>query len=179
MSRKYKFHNPDGLYFVSFATINWTDVFVRRLYADIVVESLNYCVREKGMQVYSWCIMPSHLHLVFRSDNQEPQRLLQDFKRYTAKQIIQAIKDNVQESRREWLIWMMERAGRKIGRAHQFWQHHNKPIELWSSAVIDQKLDYIHANPVEAGFVEEGHFWQYSSAIDYAGGRGLVKLEAL
>lgn len=177
MSRKYKFHNPEGLYFVSFATIHWIDVFVRRLYCDIIVDSLDYCTKEKNMLLYGWCIMPSHLHLVFRSADQNPQRLLQDFKKHTSKKLIQAIQDNVQESRKEWLIWMIKRAGAKIGREHQFWQHNNKPIELWSSDVIDQKLDYIHNNPVAAGFVEEGHFWQYSSAVDYSGGKGMVKLD--
>ena len=45
MSRKYKFYKPDGVYFVSFATVNWIDVFTRRVYKDIVVESLNYCIQ--------------------------------------------------------------------------------------------------------------------------------------
>lgn len=111
MSRKYKFHNPEGLYFVSFATVYWIDVFVRRIYADILVESLNYSVREQDMLLHAWCIMPSHVHLIFRAGDSNPQTLLQDFKKYTSKQIIQAIRDNIQESRREWLIWMMERAG--------------------------------------------------------------------
>src|SRR5690625_2951521 len=179
MSGKYKFHNPEGLYFVSFATIHWIDVFVRRIYCDILVASLKYCIKEKGMLLYAWCIMPSHIHLIFRSTKEELQRVLQDFKKHTAKKVIQAIKDNVQESRREWLIRAIKRAGKKTGRQHQFWQHGNRPIELWSNEIIEQKVNYIHENPVEAGFVQESHFWQYSSAIDYSGGKGLIQLEFL
>jgi len=59
----------------------------------------------------------------------------------------------------------------------QFWQQHNKPIELWSPAVIDQKVDYIHNNPVEAGFVTEPHNWRYSSSIDYSGGIGMLEID--
>ena len=59
---------------------------------------------------------------------------------------------------------------------YQFWQHHNKPIELWSAEVIEQKANYLHNNPVEAGFVNEAYYWKYSSAIDYADGKGLVDI---
>ncbi|MEM9339178.1 MAG: transposase, partial [Bacteroidota bacterium] len=59
----------------------------------------------------------------------------------------------------------------------QFWQHHNKPIELWSPEVIDQKVNYIHMNPVESGFVFEPEYWKYSSAVDYAGGKGILAID--
>jgi hypothetical protein len=60
--------------------------------------------------------------------------------------------------------------------SNQFWQQHNKPIELWSAAVIDQKIDYTHNNPVVAGFVENDYDYLHSSARDYAGTTGLVKV---
>ena len=74
------------------------------------------------------------------------------------------IEEHPQESRKEWILWMMKRAGLKNSnvKSMQFWQQHNKPIELWSSEVIDQKVDYIHNNPVGAGFVTEAHHWKYS-----------------
>ncbi|MEQ8244451.1 hypothetical protein [Fulvivirga sp.] len=59
----------------------------------------------------------------------------------------------------------------------QFWQQYNQPIELWSPDVIDQKVSYIHYNPVEAGFVMEPHYWKYSSAIDYSGGKGVLEID--
>lgn len=89
------------------------------------------------------------------------------------------LEENLQESRREWLLELMERAGAKNSniRKRQFWQQHNKPIELWSADVIDQKMEYIHLNPVAAGFVTEPHFWKYSSAIDYSGGKGVLEID--
>ena len=59
MSRKYKFNNKEGLYFVSFATVYWLDVFTRDHYCWSFIESLNYCRRNKGMEIFAWCIMPS------------------------------------------------------------------------------------------------------------------------
>ena len=97
----------------------------------------------------------SHVHLVFRSKNEDPSGLLRDFKGYTTRKILKEIEENQQESRREWLLWMMEKAGKNTSNVskRQFWQQHNKPIELWSAKVIKQKIDYIHNNPVEQGFV--------------------------
>jgi REP element-mobilizing transposase RayT len=178
MSRKYKMLNCEGKYFVSFAVINWIDIFTRMEYFDIVAQSLNYCINEKGMILYAYCIMPSHVHLIFEDLNDNPSKLLKEFKVFTSKNIKKAIENNPQESRKEWVLWMMKRAGSKNSnvKEYQFWQQHNKPIELWSAHVIDQKIEYIHNNPVVAGFVEEAHYWKYSSAIDYSGGKGLVKV---
>ncbi len=170
MSRKYKFHNPTAAYFVSFATVYWLDVFTREVYLKVLVDSIVYCRKNKGMELFAYCFMPSHVHLIFRDINEDPTGLLRDFKKHTAAKVLEAIEENSQESRKEWLLWMFERAGKKKGNIskYQFWQHHNKPIELWSTAVIKQKLDYIHNNPVEAGFVTEPAQWKYSSARNIA-----------
>lgn len=181
MSRKYKFHNKEGIYFVSFATVYWMDVFVREHYFQVIIDSLKYCSENLGMELYCWCIMPSHVHLIFSTKNNNPQIILGRLKEYTSKQMSKTIQENPQESRKEWMLWMMERAAKKSSNvsSKQFWQHHNKPIELWSADVIDQKVNYIHNNPVLAGFVDEPHHWRFSSAIDYAGGRGILSLNLL
>jgi len=118
------------------------------------------------MEVYAYCFMPSHVHFVFRSSKEDPSGVLRDFKKFTSKKVIKAIEENSQESRREWLLWMFERAAKKKSNVakRQLWQHHNKPIELWSTKVIKQKIDYIHNNPVELGFVNDPIEWKYSSA---------------
>jgi len=125
--------------------------------------------------------MPSHVHLIFSSAMQKPETILGRFKEHTSKKIIEAIKTNSQESRREWLLWMLKRAANKSSnvKEYQFWQHDNHPIELWTEPVIEQKADYLHDNPVTACFVNEAEHWKYSSAIDYCGGKGLVRVELL
>lgn len=123
MSRNYKFHNPEGLCFVSFthafficflvfvhplrssAVVGWLDVFTRNEYKDLVVESLEFCQQKKGMEIHAWCIMTNHIHLIFRStENQKPELLLGDFKRFTSRSVIKAIQENPKESRKRIFV---------------------------------------------------------------------------
>lgn len=88
MSRNYKFHNPEGVYFVSFAVVEWIDVFTRNCYKDNIIDCLHYCQKEKGMEIFAWCFMTNHVHLVFRCVNGFlPQLILGDFQRFTSKAI--------------------------------------------------------------------------------------------
>jgi putative transposase len=169
MSRKYKFSTKDGAYFISFSTVFWIDVFTRDSYFWSIVESLEYCRRHKGMELYGYCIMPSHVHLIFRSGLHDPSGLIRDFKGYTSKKLVQQIAENIKESRKEWLLLMFAKAAKKNRNVKdkQFWQQHNQPIEIWSLKVFEQKLNYIHNNPVESGFVTDPVDWKFSSARNY------------
>lgn len=113
--------------------------------------------------------MPSHIHLIFRSAEADPSGLIRDFKGFTSRKMLKTIEENTQESRKEWLLWMFQKAGKKNSNVknRQFWQQNNKPIELWSLKVFEQKLNYIHNNPVISGFVTNPVDWKYSSARNY------------
>lgn len=117
---------------MSFATVYWLDVFVREQYFSSFIESLEFCRQNKGLELFAFCILPSHVHLIFRDKNNNPGKLLKEIKTYTSKKLQELIKENPQESRKEWILWMMERAGIKNSnvKMSQFWQQHNKPIEL-------------------------------------------------
>jgi len=131
------------------------------------------------MEVYAWCVMSNHVHLIFSSVKEEkPELILGSFKRFTSKAIVAAIKENLQESRRDWLLKQFEEAGEKLSnvKQYQLWRHDNKPIELWSNKVIDEKLNYIHNNPVEEGLVFRAEHYVYNSATDYAGEKGLLDI---
>ncbi|WP_282057156.1 REP-associated tyrosine transposase [Maribacter luteus] len=179
MSRKYKFHNPTAAYFVSFATVYWIDIFTRQEYFNILLESIDHCRKEKGMELYDYCFMPNHVHLIFRDSNEDPMNLLRNFKKHTAKKTLKAIQENATESRKKWLLWMFKKAGKQKGNIskYQFWQHNNKPIELWSTAVIKQKIEYIHNNPVLSGFVTNAIDWKYSSAKNFADDHTILKID--
>jgi REP element-mobilizing transposase RayT len=177
MSRNYKFHNPEGLYFISFAIVGWLDVFIRNEYKDLFLESVRFCQKEKGLEIHAWCIMSSHVHFIFRSiKGQKPELLIGDLKRFTSKSIVKAIMENPKESRKEFLLDAFRKEAITSSNVthYQFWRHDNKPIELWSNRVIKQKIDYIHQNPVEAGLVFRAEDYRYSSAIDYADEKGLL-----
>jgi len=175
MSRKYKFHNPEGVYFVSFAVEGWVDVFTRNSYKDILIDNLVYCQENKGLELFAWCIMTNHVHLIVRAkDGVLLSDILRDFKKFTSKAIIKAIEENTQESRKEWLLKQFT-----TSRGMRFWRSDNKPIELWSNSVIDQKINYTHQNPVEEGLVFRAEDYVYSSAVDYAGEKGLLEIFVL
>lgn len=177
MSRNYKFHHPEGLYFISFSVVGWLDVFIRNDYKDLFLESVRFCQKEKGLEIHAWCIMSSHVHLVFRSiKGQKPELLIGDLKRFTSKSIVKAIMENPKESRKDFLLEAFRAEAKKSSNVthYQFWRHDNKPIELWSNRVIKQKIDYVHQNPVEAGLVFRAEDYRYSSAVDYADEKGLL-----
>ena len=96
------------------------------------------------------------------------ENIIRDLKSYTSISIRKLIesKEKVGESRREWMLDLMLKAGLRNSnnKDFQFWQQHNHPIELSTNKLLDQKLDYIHDNPVIAGFVESPEMWQFSSA---------------
>ncbi|WP_329807084.1 transposase [Flavobacterium facile] len=143
----------------------------------MIIESLEFCQKSKGMEIHAWCIMTNHLHLIFRSiENQKPELLLGDFIRFISRSFIKAIQENPSESRKEFLLDYFKKEPKKTSNTSnfQFWRHDNKPIELWSNEVIQQKINYIHNNPVEQGVVFRPEDYKYSSASDYAVEKGLL-----
>lgn len=165
MSTKYK-TEAGKLYYTTTTVVGWIDVFTRASYFDILYDSIRYCQANKGLELYGFVVMPNHFHMICRSTEQPLNLVLRDLKSYTSKQIIEAINQNQQESRREWLLYMFRYFGQRNSqnKKHQFWQHGNHPIELWPINVIRQKMDYLHRNPVKAMIVTEPHHYLHSSA---------------
>ena len=151
MSR-YKIRDQQGLNYLTLTVVGWIDIFSRKRYRDIIIESLRYCREHKGLHVVGWVIMTNHIHLIVFTETLELSHVLRDFKKFTAFKILESISAEP-ESRREWLLYMFKyfAAINPNNRNFQFWQQDNHPIELWSLPVIWQKLNYIHDNPVRAG----------------------------
>src|SRR5258706_2618784 len=157
MSSKYQFRDNSKLYFVSFAIVNWIDVFTRKEYKNIILNSLRHCQEKKGLELYAWVIMTNHVHLIIGSGTNLLSNIMRDFKRHTSLKLREAIETNSYESRREWMLELFEKAGKANNNndRYQFWQQDNHPIELATPKIMHQKLDYIHNNPVVAGIVEK------------------------
>ncbi|WAC40110.1 REP-associated tyrosine transposase [Pedobacter sp. SL55] len=184
MSIKYKFSNPEGLYFVTFAVVGWIDVFTRVVYKDILIEIFAYCIKEKGLRIHSYVIMSNHVHMIISANvGSRLAHIMRDMKKYAAYRILKEIRANIVESRRDWMLFLFAKAGKgnSNNTHYQFWQHDNHPIELdlHNTRVLQQKLAYIHQNPVKAGLVSMASSYIYSSAIDYEGGRGVLKIMLL
>ncbi|MCW3108621.1 MAG: hypothetical protein JWQ09_3127 [Segetibacter sp.] len=165
----YKIRNQAAVHFITFAVDEWLDVFTRKDYRDIVLESIRHGQNKRGLLLHGWCVMSNHLHLIVAAQNNDLSDILRDFKKFTSKQIIKAIENNEHESRREWMLSIFKKAGETNSRnsEFQFWRQDNQPKELYSPAFVFQKLNYIHSNSVEAGIVDKAEEYLYSSARDY------------
>jgi len=179
MSKGWKIKNSDGIYFITFAVIEWIDVFSRKTYKDEVIKSIQYCQDHKGLELFAWCIMTNHIHLLVRAkEGCNLSNTLRDLKKYTSSQIIKQMEDNKFESRRNWMIWLFKSAGQKNSNntKYQFWRQDNHPVEMLTMDIFYQKINYIHMNPVVEGIVDQPEYYLYSSARDYAGRAGLLTL---
>ena len=175
MSTGYKIDEKDGIYFLTFQIIEWVDIFSRKIYKDLIIESLDYCIKSKGLVVYAFVIMPNHIHLLAESEQKDLSGTIRDFKKYTSNRIIKLIKAGG-ESREGWLLSIFHKATLKHAHNtnYQVWTHENHAELVYSNLFIDQKLDYIHQNPVRAGWVMYAEDYIYSSASNYAGNGGVL-----
>lgn len=154
-------------YFITMTIVDWVDLFTRECYVNILIDSIKYCQQHKGLEVYSYVIMPSHAHFIVGSEG-SLSNILRDLKEHTSKQIIAEIIENKQESRREWLLDKFSNglSVKTQKMSYRVWQEGNHPELLYSDKFITQKENYIHMNPVEAGIVSQPHYYRLSSASD-------------
>jgi len=164
--------NSNELYFLTITVVDWIDVFNRKELCEDLLESLKYCQQNKGLEIYAWCLMPSHLHLVVSVEQGDVtlSDVMRDFKKFTSKKIVKSISEII-ESRKDWLLRHFAYAGKynpKI-KEYKFWQDGFHPIELSTGKFIEQKINYIHQNPVAAGIVYRAEDYVLSSAAQYTG----------
>jgi REP element-mobilizing transposase RayT len=166
------FKDQFGLHFVTFTVHRWADVFTRRDYSDIILNSLKFCQKEKGLLIYGWIIMSNHIHLIIQSNHTPLSDIIRDFKKYTTTQIVKAIKENPRESKRNWLLWLFSKEDRIW-----FWEEGYHAEAIITKDFFETKLNYIHKNPVKAGIVEKEEEYLLSSCADYYGNKkGLLEL---
>ena len=178
MSEGYKIRDQTLPHFITFTVVDWIDVFTRQTYNDVIIKSLDYFIQNKGMILYGYVIMSNHIHIIIQSQEATLSDLIRDFKKFTAKSILEKIQ-NSPESRREWMLERFKLATESHSRNknYQLWQYGNHPEEVYSNKFMWTKLDYIHLNPVRAGIVEKASHYVYSSASNYVSDSGLLKIE--
>src|SRR5690606_18250334 len=121
MGRKYTFKDQEKIYFVTFTVIRWIDVYIRDIYREIFYESISYCQKGKGLEIYAYCIMTSHIHMIIgKTGALTFSDIIRDLKSFTSRHTRKAIENNCQESKKEWMLWMMRRAGLKNNRNKDF-----------------------------------------------------------
>ena len=176
MSHQYRVRNSEDIFFVTFTIVDWVDIFTRPAYKQLIIDSLAYCQQHKGLELYAYCLMTNHLHLLVSA--QQPAILsdiIRDFKKHTNKQIIQLIQTE-NESRRDWILYRFQYHAKYNNRIQDYkvWQDGYHGVACDRIEILVQKLNYIHDNPVTAGIVLEPEHYIYSSAANYAGEDGII-----
>lgn len=167
----YKIRNQYGLHFLTFTVVGWVDLFTRKECRDIIIDSLTYCQKNKGLIVTAYCVMSNHLHLVACASKETSglSDIVRDFKTHTSKKLIGWIFKSGKESRLEWLKMVFAyhaKFNRRNG-TYQIWQQSNRPKECLHPKFTWQKIEYVHSNPVVAGIVKKPEYYVYSSASNY------------
>ncbi len=168
---RYKITNPELQHFITSTVLHWIPVFTRPATVDILLESLRYLMAD-GLKVYAYVILENHLHLVVQSIQLD--RDIARFKSFTAKQLIRYLDENNVRLIQEQLAFYKK--VHKSDRAYQFWQEGVHPEVIQNEAMMRQKVEYIHQNPVKRGHVDNAVHWRYSSARNYAGVAGLLEV---
>ena len=135
MSKKYKFNDNDQFYFVTFTVTNWVDLFIRNEYKYIVLDSIKFCQINKDLEVYGWCMMTSHLHMIIGSKGNSLSNIMRDLKRHSSEMLHIAIVKNAKGCRREWLLDMFRKEGEKHNNKFQLWQAESHPIALVTAKI--------------------------------------------
>ena len=169
-----------GVHFITCTVVEWVDVFSRKMYADILIDSLIFCQEKKGLNIHAWCIMSNHIHLIISINGiTKLSDVIRDFKKFSSFSILKAIRNNPQEIRKKWMLWIFKKAGERNNRnkIFQFWQQDNHPVECSTEEILQSRMVYLHENPVRAGIVRLEQDYLYSSGIDYYGdAKGLIKV---
>jgi len=165
--------NDESPYFLTFTLVNWLPLFNATWVVNILLDSLRFLQTNGRLTLYAYVIMENHLHLIASSLNLSKE--IGDFKSFTARQIIDQYRRQGADHILEQLVW--HKRPYKTDRRYQLWQEGSHPKRIHSVEMMQQKIGYIHNNPIKRGWVDEPEHWRYSSARNYADMRGLLDVE--
>lgn len=171
MTRIQSTKTTEEIFFVTFTIVHWIDIFTRLSNKELIIESLKYCQKEKGLLLYSYVIMSNHIHLIMGSDGRfVVSDIIRDFKKFTSKKLYEFV-FNSNESRKSWMIPIFNKCGKSNpnNASIQVWIQDNNPMLIETPDFFWQKLQYIHDNPVKEGIVFRPEDYVFSSASSYGG----------
>lgn len=182
-SEKKENPNQKTCSYLTFNTVDWVDIFIRPVYKEVITDALNHFISQKGLIVYGWCLMTNHMHLLADCKANSTLALFErDFKKHTTTSILEAI-DSEPELRRGWMLQRFEHFSQSLKRIEKFqiWQNCSNPtlIEFKQVFKLQERILYVHENPVRDKIVARPEDYLYSSAIDYSGKKGLVNVTVI
>jgi REP element-mobilizing transposase RayT len=166
MRSRYRVHEPDRAHFITSTVVGWLPVFSSVPCCQILADSFAYCQRHKALKLHAWAIMENHFHAIVQAP--ELSGVVADLKKFTARRLI----EQLSREGREWLLRLLEenRARHKTAIRYQLWQEGFHPQAILDDAMMLQRLDYLHHNPVRRGWVASPEHWRYSSAHEWMAG---------
>ena len=167
MTEMYKIQ-PNGLYFVTLTVVGGIDVFTRYEYCDLLVENLNYCIDNKRLRVYEYAILPSQLYMIADVEQGKGNlpKVLRDLKSISAKQLLRAIAEHPEESRKEWLMRLFHFFANRYQHdsEHHFWQFGNQPVDLGKLVKKEKPIPSPIDKLLKAQWVDDPRHYIYCSA---------------
>ena len=170
---RYIILEPDKPHFLTCTVVEWLPVFTRPDAVQLLLDSWAYQRQHNGLALFGYVVLENHLHFVARAPHLD--KCLASFKSYTAARLITLLKARKAEHLLTRLRFAKQ--AHKIDREYQFWQEGSHAEMVFSEAVMREKLDYIHHNPVKRGYVDLPEYWRYSSARNYLGLPGLIEID--
>jgi REP element-mobilizing transposase RayT len=167
---RYRIYETEYPYFLTCTVVAWLPVFAYPKFAEIILESWRFLQRERGVHIYGYVILENHLHWIASAPDLEKQ--VGHFKSYTARRIIDGLEEAGHRTLLQELSYFKLR--HKTDQEHQLWQERSHPKQIQDDEMMRQKLDYMHANPLRRGYVDDPVHWRYTSARNYAGLPGLI-----
>ncbi|HEV8070151.1 MAG TPA: transposase [Planctomycetaceae bacterium] len=167
---RYRIFETEYPYFLTNTIVGWLPLFTRPEAVDILHDSWRHCQRQRGLMIFGYVILENHLHLIASAP--DLSTVMQNFKSFTARSLI----DLLERQSSTGLLRQLEahKLRHKADSDYQVWQEGNHPEQIRTEAMMWQKLEYVHNNPVARGYVDDPLHWRYSSARNYAGLPGLI-----
>jgi len=166
---RYRFTDVTQPHFMTCTVLHWIPVFTKPETVEILLESLRYLSRE-SLKLHAYVVLENHMHLLAQSE--DISKDIARFKTHTSKQMLAYLADNHVNPVLDQLAFYKK--AHKSDRSYQFWQEGVHPELIQGDAMMRQKIEYIHNNPVRRGYVDEPEHWRYSSARNYTGHDGLL-----
>ncbi len=113
MKEGYVIRDQSAPHFITATVVDWIDVFTRRVHRDCIIEAFDYSIKNKGLVVFSYVIMSNHIHMVVQAQHNNLSDLIRDFKKFTARTLLNEIQ-TTPESRREWMLERLKKQPRRI-----------------------------------------------------------------
>lgn len=172
---RYKQYEPWYPYLLTSSFVHGLPLFSKPEIVNYLINAIKYHQAENNLKVLAWCIMENHFHLIV--EHQDLKTCMQSIKSYTAKDILNYLKSKNSQLYLKQLAFSRKRSNK--GSVFQVWQEGYHPKQLFTEKMLNQKINYVHFNPVSRGYVDKPKDWRYSSARDYLGGRGLIDVQRI